>query len=208
MVVDPRRVLPTKINLIRLRREERSIRRIRKVLEEKRSALVLYVRTMIEEYERLYRETYETLARAYEVYGRALVQTGYERARELAAAVPPALTIAVHERMAFAVRVPVLRLAEEVPESLGEVLDVPPAMVEAVASLREALASYVRLVEHEYALRRLIEELRKTQRLINAIDNVVMPSIQRAIKHISLVLAERSREEFIRLKLMKRKRGA
>ncbi|MEM1620041.1 MAG: V-type ATP synthase subunit D [Fervidicoccaceae archaeon] len=206
--MDPRRLLPTKINLIRLRREERGIKRIRKVLEEKRSALVLYVRTMIEEYERLYREVYESLTRAYDVYGSALIRTGYERARELAAAVPPTLSVVVQERMAFAVRVPVLRLAEEAPESLSEVLDVPPALVEAVASLREALASYVKLVEREYALRRLIEELKKTQRLINAIDNVVMPSIQKAIKHIGLVLSERSREEFIRLKLMKRKRSA
>ena len=72
--------------------------------------------------------------------------------------------------------------------------------------LREAFTKYSKLVELEYSLRRLLEELKKTQRLINAIDNVVMPSLVKAIKHISLVLEERSREEFMRLKMMKRKR--
>uniref|UniRef100_A0A7J3ZJ43 A-type ATP synthase subunit D n=1 Tax=Fervidicoccus fontis TaxID=683846 RepID=A0A7J3ZJ43_9CREN len=206
MAVDPRKVLPTKINLIRLRREARSIRRIRKVLEEKRSALILYVRSMIEEYERLYESVAEEVDKAYKAYGRAAIQAGYERVREMSALTPPTLKLRVRERVAFAVKVPVVDVQKETFPPVPGVVDVPPSMIEAVQALREAFTKYSKLVELEYSLRRLLEELKKTQRLINAIDNVVMPSLVKAIKHISLVLEERSREEFMRLKMMKRKR--
>ncbi|MGC9187157.1 MAG: V-type ATP synthase subunit D, partial [Fervidicoccaceae archaeon] len=65
MSSDTRSRLPTKINLIKLKRDLSLIRRIRKVLDEKRSALLLYIRTMIAEYEKLYAQTSEDLKRAY-----------------------------------------------------------------------------------------------------------------------------------------------
>ena len=49
MAVDPRKVLPTKINLIRLRREEKMLRKIRGVMEEKREVLLHYIKSAAEE---------------------------------------------------------------------------------------------------------------------------------------------------------------
>ncbi len=52
MAIDPRKVLPTKINLIRLRREYRMIKKIRDVIEEKREVLLHYIRSAAEAYNR------------------------------------------------------------------------------------------------------------------------------------------------------------
>ncbi|MGC9187158.1 MAG: V-type ATP synthase subunit D, partial [Fervidicoccaceae archaeon] len=61
-------------------------------------------------------------------------------------------------------------------------------------------------IELENSIYRLIAELKSTQRLINSIDYAIMPDYERTIKYISLVLDERMREEFMRLKVLKEKR--
>ncbi len=205
MAVDPRKVLPTKINLIRLRREHRVIKRIRKVLEEKRSALILYVRNMIEEYEALYKSVSKELEEAYKVYERALIQAGYERVAQVAVSHPQSLRVEVGRRIMFAVKVPTIDVVGESIPRIETVYETPPSLTIAHDMLKKAFEKYLKLVELEYALRRLLEELKNTQRLINAIDNVVLPNLEKAIKQIRLVLEEREREEFLRMKMIKKK---
>ncbi len=47
-----RRVLPTKINLISMRNQLKLIRVIKRLLENKREVLLIYLRTYINEYEK------------------------------------------------------------------------------------------------------------------------------------------------------------
>jgi len=76
MAIDPRSVLPTKINLINLRRSYATIRRIRRVLEDKREVLLLNIRIAIEEFTRLQNSVREKLRKAYEKYSIAVSQAG------------------------------------------------------------------------------------------------------------------------------------
>ena len=206
MTVDPRKTLPTKINLIRLRREQKTIKRIRKVLEEKRNALILYIRSMIDEYERLYSEVSGELSKAYKFFEKALLLMGYEEARRTALSYTPSLRIRVKEKVLFAVRVPSLKVDEKTIPEIDTPVNAPLEFIRFMQEMRRVFVGFIKLVELEYALRKLIEELRGTQRLINAIDNVILPSYERTIKHIKLVLDERMREEFLRLKMLKRRR--
>ncbi|MEM4007348.1 MAG: V-type ATP synthase subunit D, partial [Nitrososphaerota archaeon] len=58
--------------------------------------------------------------------------------------------------------------------------------------------------EIENTIFRLAEELKKTQRLLNALEYVVIPRYEQAIKFISMTIEEREREEFVKLKHIKR----
>ncbi|AEM39839.1 V-type ATPase, D subunit [Pyrolobus fumarii 1A] len=201
-----RKVLPTKINLIRLRREYRAIRRIRRVLEEKRDVLLLYIRQSIDEYEESYKKVSEALMRAYEEFMMASAEAGFDPIHAFARTVSPELRVDIQERVLFAVRVPALNLKHEtIPKVLPSPLRTVPRLVFARKLLIEGLESMLKLAETEIALRKLINELRETQRLINAIDNQIIPRYEKTIKYIKLVLDERMREEVIRLKMLKRK---
>ncbi len=206
MAVDPRKTLPTKINLIKLRKEYKVIKKIRGVLEEKRNALILYIRTLIEEYQRSYLEVAEELSRAYTEFGEAALETGYDRLKQLSEATGSTLKAEIKERVVFAVKVPVISLRKEVSGSIS-MIDFPPRLITASRRLSQALEKYSRIVEIETSIRRMIKELKNTQRLINSIDYVILPSYEKTIKHIKLILEERMREEFMRLKVIKRKRG-
>jgi V/A-type H+-transporting ATPase subunit D len=204
--LEARKVLPTKINYIKLRREERTIRRVRKVLEEKREVLLLHIRESIDYYERYYNEVSSLLREAYQSYFRALASLGYEQVRSIAESTPSSLRLEVEERALFAVKVPALELvADSIAMPSYSLAETPIEFSEAYLKMRKVLSSLVKLIEVEASLRSLIEELRETQRLINAIDYALLPAYERAIHYIRLILDERMREEFIRLKMLKRK---
>ena len=201
-----RRVLPTKINLIRLRRELKAIRRIRRVLEEKRDVLLLYIRQSIGDYEEAYKKAADALMRAYQEFMLAASETGFDPLVAFARTVPATARVDVEERVLFAVRVPALQLKEEsLAEHMPSVLRMMPRVMLARKMLVEGLKALLRLAETEVALRRLIDELHETQRLINAIDYQIIPWYERSIKYIRLVLDDRMREEVIRLKMLKRR---
>ncbi len=205
MAVDPRKVLPTKINLIRLRREERMLRKIRGVMEEKREVLLHYIKSAAEEYARYQMEVYKQVDDLFTHYYLGLAEEGLGRVEGYMSAVPPSLRVDVGTRVLFAVKTPVFNVSRDtVPKGLTPPGS-SPHLAESVDMLQQLLPSILKLAEYEEMLRRLIEELRETQRLINAMDYVILPSYQNAIKFIKSVLDERMREDFVRLKMLKRK---
>ncbi len=202
---DARRVLPTKINLIRLKREFATIKRIRKVLEEKRDVLLMYIRTTIPLYEEAFREALTRVQEAYRAYLLALSKLGYEEAERVCNITPSTLAIELTTRILFSVKVPGL----QVPEKVAVLPPLPfynaAELLLARKKLLEALPYLLKAVEMEVALRRLINELKETQRLMNAIDYALIPFYDRSIRFIKLILEERMREEFTRLKHLKKR---
>ncbi|AFH42938.1 V-type ATP synthase subunit D [Fervidicoccus fontis] len=204
MSFDKRSTLPTKINLIKLKRDLTLIRRVREVLEEKRSALLLYLNTMIKEYEKLYNETSSELKKAYDTLQASLLTIGYNRSKEISDIVPSTLRVNVKIRALFAVKVPYISIAENSFPKMDFPSDVPPSLIESREKLKEVFEKLLRLIEVENTLFTIINELKTTQRLINSIDYSIIPNYEKTIRYISLVLDEREREEFSRLKMIKK----
>ncbi len=206
MAFEQRKVLPTKINLIRLRRELQMLRKIRKVLEEKRDVLLLYIRQTADEYKQSYRKAAESLEHIYSKYFASLTTIGTENIRNVVAGIPDNLRVDIGTRILFAVKTPTIAVQPDtIPEPPTAVTRFPPSMLEIRKDLVEALKALIKVVETEAALRRLLQELRETQRLINALDYSIMPRYESAIKFIKLVLDDRLREDVMRLKMLKRR---
>ncbi|ADL18890.1 V-type ATP synthase subunit D [Acidilobus saccharovorans 345-15] len=204
MAIDVRSTLPTKINLIRLRREYATIRRIRRVLEEKRDVLLHYIRSVAEDYNRYQKEVYSRLEEMFTEFYRGEASEGIQRTWAYADSVKSSLRIKAGVTVMFTVRAPVFQL---IPTSVATPAIPPgssPDLVESYVMLREEVPAILRLAQYEETITRLIEELKRTQRLINSLDYVIIPSYERAIKFISMVLDEREREDFVRLKHLKR----
>ena len=63
----------------------------------------------------------------------------------------------------------------------------------------------VLLAEVENSVYRLANTIRKTQKRANALRNISIPRFESTIKVISEALEEKEREEFTRLKVIKRR---
>ncbi|MEM1758255.1 MAG: V-type ATP synthase subunit D [Acidilobaceae archaeon] len=205
MAIDPKRVLPTKINLIKLRREERMLKRIRNIIEEKREVLLHYIKSYAEEYNRYQKEVYEKIYDVFNEYYLGLASEGIERIEAYTGNVSDILQVTVTSRILFAVKVPVFTLDKSTLPPIPLPLDAYPSIVSSFMRLRDLIPLILKLAEYEETLKRLIMELKDTQRLINALDYVILPSYAEAVKYIKNILDQRLREDFIRLKLIKKK---
>ena len=108
-------------------------------------------------------------------------------------------------RTAFGVKIPtVVFEAGDVTASLS-LTNSSPYLDAAAEEMRMALKALTKAIDAEMSMYRIMNELRRTQRLINAIKYSVLPDIQKNIKFIKQVLDDRQREEFMRLKLIRRK---
>ncbi|MCX8196548.1 MAG: V-type ATP synthase subunit D, partial [Acidilobaceae archaeon] len=170
MAVDPRRVLPTKINLIKLRREERMLKRVRKLMEEKREVLLHYIKSYADEYSKYQAEVYGSIRELFQQYYLGLSAEGIERVEGYVTGAQESLLVNVSQRALFAVRVPSFSLDKASLPPLFLPLDAHQSLAESFLMLRELIPSLLRLAEYETTLNRLIQELKDTQRLINALD--------------------------------------
>ncbi|MEM1629329.1 MAG: V-type ATP synthase subunit D [Saccharolobus sp.] len=199
------RILPTKINLIQLRRQLRNIVSIKRLLENKREVLLLYLRTYTADYERMYNEVNEVMKQVYNSYLQAVAAEGITNIEGIAYSQKPSLDVSTSMRVIFGVRVPVLRINQSsMPPKPFSDIETSPYLSESYEKMSDALNKVIHLVELESTIRLLVEELRKTQRLINSIDNYVLPFYNRSVKYIRQILEDRQREEFFRLKIIRR----
>jgi V/A-type H+-transporting ATPase subunit D len=62
------------------------------------------------------------------------------------------------------------------------------------------------LAEVENSVYKLAVEIKKTQKRANALENIQIPKYQDIVKYIQDALEEKDREDFFRLKVVKKKR--
>lgn len=74
------------------------------------------------------------------------------------------------------------------------------ASAEAARRHEEALEVLLRIASRELHLQRLGEEIQATSRRINALEQLVLPSLRGEAARIDFALAERDREDAVRLK--------
>ena len=76
-------------------------------------------------------------------------------------------------------------------------------MDKAAKLIKNILPKICKAAEYENAIFSLAKELERTQKLINALEYVIIPQYEHAISFIRSTLEEREREEFVRLKKVK-----
>ena len=82
-----------------------------------------------------------------------------------------------------------------------------PAGVAAARRHEEALEVLLRIASRELHLARLGEEIQETSRRINALEQLLLPSLGAEAARIEAALDERDREDAVRLKRLRQKRA-
>jgi len=81
---------------------------------------------------------------------------------------------------------------------------VPTELDSALTELVSILPSLMELINLENIFYTLLYRVREYQRMINAIDNVILPRIKDSLSFIRLALDEIEREDFIRRVIINR----
>ena len=102
------------------------------------------------------------------------------------------------------VTIPTLNVTEKDTKSMPYgFADTNSSIDRAAKQIKVLLPKICKAAEYENSIFALAKALEKTQKLLNALENVIIPQYKVRIKFILATLEEREREEFARLKKVK-----
>jgi V/A-type H+-transporting ATPase subunit D len=198
------KIQPTKLELIRLRRSLVVSRNIHKILDDKREVLLKKLNEYVEQASKANRSLNASVTKGYDYLYDAYLEMGSMRLEATAKSTPSTADVTVSVKRIVDVDVPSLQL------NFGEVQrpygfgDTSYSLDEAYSYLSSLLPSILKAAEIENVIFRLVSEIERTQRTINALEFIIIPQYEAQIRYISSTLEEREREEFVRLKSVKR----
>jgi len=196
--------LKTKLELIRLKRSVRVAERVYSILEDKRDVLIARLNELVEQAQRLREQLVESLSEAYEAVQDSYVKIGPMRFESIASTTPETLQIDINRYSMMGITLPIVEAKSVEAQYNYGIGDTSVSLDEAVRKMRKILPTICSAAAAESAIFRVAEELKKTQRLLNALEYVVIPRYNSAIQEITMALDEMEREYFTKLKHIKR----
>jgi V/A-type H+-transporting ATPase subunit D len=197
------RANPNRMELLKLRRRGAVARRGHKLLKDKLDELMKEFQARIGANRRLRAEVERDLRAAYSQFAIARAEAGQAVLEPALMAGAPGRLLGVDEKSLMSVTVPVLSL-DELPEPGGYSLATTPAVLDAGLSRLAAVAPrLVELAEREKAIELLAAEIERTRRRVNALEYVLIPSVDATIRDIQMKLDEAERSNLTRLMKVK-----
>jgi V/A-type H+-transporting ATPase subunit D len=200
-------IAPTKSNLIKVKEQLAIATEGYELLEQKREILVMELMHKVEQVKLLERSMDERVATAYPALKRMLVVVGRERADRLSRNISyrfdlreKQVTAAGMKLPGLEVRLPPMELKYSPANSFAE-------CDETVLEFFEFLKVITELAAVRTIAWRLAREVRKTQRRVNALEKMVIPTARETKTYIEAALEEKDRDAFFSSKLLKRKTG-
>ncbi len=198
-------IAPTRSNLLQRRDQLRLAVRGADLLKRKRDALIAEFFDLIKASLEARRELQKISRDAYFSLFLANAWDGPEAVQSLSLAERQQLEVDIRIENLFGVKVPSV-LPPEFPRELPfSPIGVGARTLDAAQQFRRLTEAIVNVAATETRLRRIGEEIKKTSRRVNALEQLVIPGIAGQIKDIRSVLDQRALEEVTVLKKIKAK---
>ena len=191
-------VRPTKGYLMDLKRRIGFIERGCEFLKLKRDHLAKELSASIDVLRGRRRILLESLREAYRALTAAYISLGPTEVKSQARSIRRTLELEALPRSVMGVRYPYIKVLSK-PSIEGE-LDI--TLSRAAEKVLEILDDIIQLAEFEARAERIADELGKTNRKVNALENTIIPSYRQVIKFIEDKLDEEALEELVRMKLI------
>lgn len=192
----------TKSNLLRLKEELALAGEGLELLDEKKEILISHITLLSTKAEDVRSRVNESLQKAYSFLKEALLENGESAVEATGLGVRAGERLVTRERSLMGVVLPLVKI------------DLPPfrpgyglygsgrAMDATSVAVHKAMEVIAELAEVEVGIKKLMTELKKTLKRINALEYIYVPYYEKAIKRVEETLEEREREAFFQLKLM------
>lgn len=197
-------VFPTKANLISTRKSLDLAKLGFDLLDRKRNILVREMMQLIDKAREIQSSIDSTYAQAYLALQRANVMLGM--CSEFAQTTPVDNSLEIDFRSVMGVEIPTVSIRDEQPDIYYGMDRTNSLLDEAYLKFIEVKRLTVKLAEVETSIYRLADAVKKTQKRANALNNIMIPRFEDTIKYITESLEEKEREDFSRLKVIKKQR--
>ena len=198
-------MFPTKGNLIAAKNSLTLAKQGYDLMDKKRNILIRELMDLIDEAKDIQEEIDTTFTRAYACLQRANIQHGISKVEELAYTVPIEDSIQIQTRSIMGTEIPHIKYDEKQNDLTYSLGDTGESLDIAREAFRKVKNLTIKLAEVENSAYRLATNIKKTQKRANALKNITIPMYTNLVYNINNALEEKEREEFTRLKVIKRR---
>jgi len=198
-------IAPTKSNLIRVKERLNIAQEGHDLLEQKREILVSELMRRVEQVKLLERELEKRTDTAYPCAKRMLLIVGRQRAQRLAKNIHYNYKLKEKQIISAGMKLPGLEIDLPSIELKYSPLNSFAECDETVIEFFELLKICTEMAVIRTIAWRLAREVKRTQRRVNALEKMVIPTASETKTYIESVLEERERDSFFTSKLLKKK---
>ncbi len=198
-------VVPTKGNLISTKKSLSLSKVGYELLDRKRNILIREMMMLIDRANAIQAKIDTAFADAYKALQSANITLGF--CDEVSQSMPIDDSIKLDYRSVMGVEIPILTIDKKEKKELYYGLSSSNSLLdEAQMKFLYVKKLTVDLAEIENSVYRLADSIKKTQKRANALKNIMIPKFESEVKFITDALDEKEREEFSRLKVIKRQK--
>ena len=201
-------IAPTKSNLLITKEQLAVSTNGYELLEEKREILVRELMRLVEQVKMLEDEIDHAIEDAYPAFKRMLMMDGADEVERISQAIhydfemiEKTVTVGGMQFETIDVELPKKELFYSF---LGTYANTDAVIIKFL----DLLSLLTQMASIRTIVWKLAEEVRRTQRRVNALDKMIIPQATETIKYIESVLEERERENVFVLKALKKKQNA
>ncbi len=198
-------VAPTKSNLIKARASLALSQSGYELLDKKRNVLIKEMLDMVDSAKDIQEEIYSVISEAYRALQTANITMGIKNVEDMAYSIPNDESFEVLLKSVMGVDIPVMKYRKrEIVPSYG-LINTSISLDTARQKFSEVRYRIYDLAEIENSIFKLAKEIEKTNKRTNALEHIQIPRYKEQVKYIQEVLEEKEREDFFRLKKVKKK---
>ena len=201
-------IAPTKSNLMSAQNSLGFSKKGFELLDQKRNVLIREMMSYVDEAKSLQKRVNTTFSEAYDALRKANITVGISTVEDIAMSIPEAQDYSVLFKSVMGVEVPHITYEKKDIEPKYSFYTSNSAMDMAYKKFNEVKYLIYKLAEVENAVYKLAMEVKKTQKRANALENIQIPKFKETVKSISDIIEEKEREDFFRLKVVKKKKRA
>ena len=203
-----REIKPTRSELLEVKRKIKMTKGGYKILKMKRDGLILEFFKILEEAKQVREEVTKQYDLAMQKIAIATAVDGEIAVKSASFALTDRPEIKLRSKNVMGLVVPEID-ATSIKKSMDKrgygVIGVSSYIDEATSAFEDLVETIIKAAEIETTMKKLLDEIEKTKRRVNALEFKVIPELQQAEAFIRLRLEEMERENIFRLKRIKQK---
>lgn len=203
-----REIQPTRSELLEVTKKIRLTKNGHKILKLKRDGLILEFFKILDQAKGLRQEIARQYVQAKEKIAIAGAVDGVIAVRSAAYALTVHPEIQLKSRNLMGVVVPEIkssRIVAPLDERGYGIIGTSPRIDEAADAYEKLVETVVKAAELETTMKKLLEEIERTKRRVNALEFKVLPELEEVERFIRFRLEEMERDNIFRLKRIKSK---
>lgn len=204
--MDPKE-FPTKGNLILAKNSLALSKQGFDLMDKKRNILIRELMELIDEASDIQKEIDTTFTSAYQALQKANIQMGIHEVEAISQKIPVENSITIKRRSVMGTEIPKVEYEQQELKPYYAFYGTKMALDEACQKFQKVKELTIRLAQVETSAYRLAYNIKKTQKRANALQNITIPRYEALAKNIQESLEEKEREEFTRLKVIKKMKG-